>query len=345
MNKLTKLFNNNRFLMVFSFVLAVIIWFVVSFVYSPQTGRTLSQIPIEISFSDESMGYKAYSQTELLANVDVSGKKYVVEQLSADSLVVSASTDGINKSGMYTLELKARKRTVGGDYTVVSVSPSTINVMVDVEKQVEFNVAIDCVGATVTNAKNRSESLLLEPVFADESNRVVTVTGPESEVRRISYITAVAEVNKELSDSETYPAGLVAYDASGMVLFDATNSLSTLQYTTFSYEKTEIIAAVNLRKEVPLKYQSVNVPSKAPNVTLCEVTDGDVEQQKVVTTVSIKGTKNVIGKINEITLDGTLDFNNTAVSQTKLTLPTIAGVSYDAYSNLSGLYFLAEIDW
>lgn len=349
MNKLTKLFNNNRFIMVFSLVLSIIIWFVVSIVYSPQTGRTLSQIPIEISFSDESMGYKAYSKTELMANVDVSGKKYVVEQLSADSVVVSAVTDSVKGSGIYTLELKARKKTVGGDYTVVSVSPSTINVMIDVEKQLEYNVAIDCLGATVPETKNSKESLVLEPTFVDSANKVVTVTGPESEVRRISYVVAIAEVEKELTQSETYAAGLVAYDPTGLALYDANTGVSSLQYTTFSYDKTEVVAAVNLCKEVPLKMQYANAPARMPKVTLYAVTDGDAQNQKAVNTVTVKGAQSVIGSISEITLDGTVDFAkinaaDPASMQVKLTLPAITGVTYEDYANLSGLYFLAVVD-
>ncbi|MBR4868292.1 MAG: hypothetical protein IKU10_03965 [Clostridia bacterium] len=346
MNRLTKLFNNNRFLMVFSFVLAVAIWIVVSFVYSPQTGRTLAQIPIEITFPDESMGFKAYSKTELFANVDVSGKKYVVEQLSGDSLVVSASTEDISESGVYTLALKARKRTAGGDYNVVSVSPSTINVTVDKETQKELTVQIDCVGASVAELPSKNEKLMLAPFFADEANKVVTVTGPESEVQRISYVKAVAEVKKELSESETYSASLVAYDASGLVLYDGMSGLSTLQYTTFSYEKAEIIAGIELCKEVPLRFECVNEPQNAPNITLYEITGQDVDQKRETKTVNLIGSKNVIDKINEIQLEGVVDFStidpkNAESYQFKLTFPAINGVKYDGQS---GMYILAVVE-
>ena len=168
-------------------------------------------------------------------------------------------------------------------------------------------------------------------------------------MRRISYVTAVAEVNKELKGSETYPAGLVAYDASGLVLYDAQSGLSTLQYTTFSYEKTEIIAAVNLRKEVPLRFQTANAPKRVPDITLYEMIGVDAEQQKTTETVSITGEKSVIDKIEEIKLEGTVDFNlidaqSPSTYQFKLTLPSVAGVTYDAYTNVSGMYFLAVVD-
>ncbi len=349
MSKLSKLFNNNRFLMAFSLFLAVVIWFVVSIVYSPQAGRTLSQIPIEIQFPEGSTGYKAYSKTELVANVDVDGKKYVVEQLNTDSVVVSATVENVEKSGVYTLSLKARKKNMGEDYTIVSVSPSTVNVMVDVERQLEFNVAVDCVGATVPEIKTENEALLLEPTFADETNKVITVNGPDSEVRRISYITATANVNKELTQSETYTAGIIAYDGEGAEVFNANTGTSAFQYTTFSYEKADVVANVNLRKIVPLRYNTVNAPASLPSITLREVTGSDTKENNEVKTITIKGAQSVVSQMNEITLDGVVDFStidpaNPASARVKLTLPVVAGVVYDEYSNLPDLHFIADVD-
>ena len=171
MAKLTAILNHNRFVLALSFVLAILIWFVVSIAYSPQTDRNIAQVPIEISFSDSESGYKAYTKTELLATVEVTGKKYVVEQLGVDSLVVSATADAVTGTGNYTLNVQARKRTGGGDYTVVSVTPSTINVMVDVERTAQFDVRIDCVGATVEELSSENENMLLEKMAESVSKK------------------------------------------------------------------------------------------------------------------------------------------------------------------------------
>lgn len=349
MSKLSNLFNNNRFLMVLSFVLAVIIWFVVSIVYSPQADRTLSQIPVEVSFSDAEAGYKAYSKTELVAQVNVSGKKYVVEQLSADSIVVSATVESVSTSGMYTLELQAKKKSSSGDYTIVSISPPAINVMIDVEKETEFEVGIDCAGASVAQLKTENESLLLEPSFVDEKNMVVTAVGPETEVGKIAYITVMAEVNKELSASEQFTAGIMAYDQSGNILYDANHAVSQLNYVTFSYEQAEIIANVNMRKIVPLTYTASGAPNNPPAITLREITGSETDTDNQVSTVSIKGAAEVISGIDKITLDGTVDFSKIDTTQPmsyrfELKLPSIAGVTYDEYANLSDLYFVAMVD-
>ncbi len=349
MSKLSKLFNNNRFNMVLSFVLAIIAWFVVSIAYSPESSRTLSQVPIEINFSDETAGYKAYSKNELFAKVDVNGKKYVVEQLGNDSVVVSASVDTVTSSGLYTLNLQARKKNAGEDYTVVSITPSTITVMIDVERQSQYNVSIDCVGATVAERQDENQSLLLEPAFMDETHGVLTATGPESEVRRISYVNAVADVNKELSASQPYTAGIVVYDQTGTVIYDANNNISSLQYVEFSYETAEIMANVNLRKVVPLTYMVSGAPANAPAISLREITGSETNQDNAVDTIGIKGAVDVISAMDEIVLDGTVDFAkidpaNPMTARFELQLPSIAGVTYDEYANLSDLYFVAMVD-
>lgn len=349
MSKLNQLMNNNRFLLVLSFVLAIIIWFVVSIAYSPQTDRTISQIPVEISFSDTNSGYRAYSQTELFAKVDVNGKKYVVEQLGADSLVVSATVESVSSSGMYTLDLQARKKTSNADYTIVSISPSTVNVMIDVERQAEFKVSIDCVGATVSEVQRENENLLLEPTFVNEANSVLTVTGPESEVAKISYVTAVANVNEELSQSKGFTAGIVAYNNENTVIYDANSGISDLRYVTFSYETADITANVNLRKVVPLNYTTAGAPATLPKITLHEITGSETIADNVVNTIGIKGAIDVISEIKEITLDGTVDFSKIDPAKPmsyrfELSLPAIAGVTYDEYTNVTDLYFVAMVD-
>jgi hypothetical protein len=349
MSKLNSLFNSNRFLLVVSFVLSVVTWFAVSIFYSPQVERTLSQVPVEISFGESDAGYQAYSDTELVAKVEVSGKKYVVEQLANESIVVSATVDSVSSSGMHTLNLQARKKNVGDDYTVVSVTPATINVMIDVHRDAMYDVGIDCVGATVPELKNENQSLLLEPTFVDEAAGKITVSGPESEVRRIAYVHAVASVNKELDETENFTAGIVAYDDENTVIFDANNNISSLNYVDFSYATTEISANVNLRKVVPLTYEVIGAPASKPTITLEEITGSEATTDNQVDTIGIKGAVDVISLIDEVRLDGTVDFTkidptDPNTSRFELKLPSVVGVTYDEYANLTDLYFVATVD-
>ncbi len=338
--------------MVLSLLLAVVIWSTVSIVYSPETGRTISQIPVEINFPDDNIPYKAYSEITLFASVEVSGKKYVVEQLSSDSLVVSASVDSVTSGGLYTLDLEAKKRTSGGDFSIGGISPSTVTVMIDVERTLELDVAIECVGATVTSMEQENQNILLEPSFVKEDQQRLTVSGPDSVVSKIHHAVAVANVNKLLTKSEVFNADLVLYNESGSVLYDAGGNTTGMEFVTMSYTGAEIEAGVHLRKVVPLNYKTNGAPDSPPDVVIREFTGSDTQADNQVSTVSIKGDVETIEGIDEIVLDGTVDYtmiNASGSSEAhnfKLTLPAIAGVVYDEYQTIDTkeLYFLASVD-
>ena len=45
---ISKLFYNNRFAMVFSIIVAVIIWLVVALFFSPEVERVIKNVPVKI---------------------------------------------------------------------------------------------------------------------------------------------------------------------------------------------------------------------------------------------------------------------------------------------------------
>lgn len=350
MKKFSALLKDNRFLIVLSFVLAIIIWLVISIIYSPQTERVISDVPIEISLSATG-GSQAMSAfgNDTTAKVTVSGRKYIVEQLSADSFIVSANTDSVTKAGEYNLQLTAKKTSVLSDFEILSVSPGSVTAYLDIKREVKFDLGIDCVGASVETLNVKNENMLLEPEFMDDMSSVITVVGPESEVKQIASIKAVADVNQTLTESRQYTARIVMYDEANTVLYDSTSNSNILKYTTPSFTSTEIMANVRMRKTVPLKIDVKNGPSILPNMTIYEITGSDLASEQEVSSVGIKGAADVISGINEIVLDGTMDFSTISYDDLssfsfRFTLPTISGVTYDEYTRVSNIYFVLDLN-
>lgn len=348
MSWLNRLLNNNRFLMVVSFLSAVVIWFTVAVVYSPQINKTITGIPIEVSFGGSTDGqYHAYYATAMVANAEVSGKKYIVNQLNAASLKVSANIDSVTSSGMYTLDLIAQE----GDYDVVSISPSTISVLIDVERQKEFTVEVEPIAAQLAQLENANENLLLETSFANEANRTLKITGPETQVNKIAYAKLVAQgvsSNEQLTKSKEYNAGIVLYDSQDNVLHDCSTKTTSLEYISLSYETATVMANVTMRKVVPLQWKYDGAPAN-PSVTLQEITGSQTSEENFVSTISIKGPVEKIQEIDHIQLEGVVDYskivpNDPSSYQFKLELPTIdPDITYDEYANVTDLYFLATV--
>lgn len=101
MNKFSKLLNNNKFLLVLSFVIALGVWLFISITYSPQVDRVISDVPVEVSLTsvDGAVPMSVFGNENTTVKVAVRGKKYMVERLSSDSLTVSANTDQVTKAG------------------------------------------------------------------------------------------------------------------------------------------------------------------------------------------------------------------------------------------------------
>ncbi len=351
MKKISDFFTSNRVLLLISFLCTIIIWISVSVVYSEMTDVVISDITIVFPFteSERTSNLKAYEGADTKVKVTVTGKKYVVNQLDADSLVVTADMGSVTTSGNYNLKLSAAKAKAG-DYKITSVEPSFVNVTLDVEKTATFNVSIDCVGATVKNIAKSSESYILEPEFLNTEHQSITVTGPEKEISQITGAKAYTNVNGELSATTRYDADVMLFGENDTILYDsAVPENQKLKFVTLSYTKAPISANVLLRKTLPINYIAVNLPKSVPSISLYEIIEGNKSQEGKITTIGVKGEPSVVEKLTEIKLDGTVDFSkidlsNPATSKFSLKLPNIAGVTFEEYVAIEDVYFSAEVD-
>lgn len=351
MNKFNKLLANNKFLLALSFVIALIIWLFISITYSPQVDRVISDVPVEISLSsvDGAVPMSVFGNENTTVKVAVRGKKYMVERLDANSLTVSANTESVTKAGEYNLSLSAKKNSSNSDYEIVSVEPSSVSVYLDAKSETTFELAIDCVGASVENLQTENTAMLLEPEFTDESDKVIDLVGPETEIKKIASVRAVANVNKVLTETETYDAGIFMYDKDGNVLYNPYSNDNILKYTKPKANTVSVSANVRMRKTVPLNVDVKNAPQNLPELVIYEVTGSDTSTERQVSQIGIKGAPDVISQIENITLDDPIDFStinydDATTFNFKLTLPKISGVTYYDYTKVSNVYFEVNID-
>lgn len=351
MKKISSFFTSNRVLLLISFLCTIVIWLSVSVAYSEMTDVVISDVDIVFPFSESerTANLKAYGVDDAKVKVMVSGKKYIVNQLDASSITVTADMSDVSVGGEYTLNLSASKAK-SGDYKIESVQPSTIRVTLDVEKIATFDVPIDCVGATVKNISRDNESYILEPEFVNVEHKTLTVTGPEKEVAQITGAKAYTNVNGEIAVTTKYDADVMLFGEDDAVLYDsASPNGQKLKHLTLSYEKAPISANVLLRKTLPIKYNAINLPSSVSSISLYEVIENNVEDLEKITTIGVKGEPSVMEKLTEITLDGTVDFSkidlsNPATSKFRLELPNIAGVTFEEYSAIENIYISAVVD-
>ena len=111
---LQNLMYDNRFVLVFSVVAAVIIWIIVAIQFSPEDDRIVKDVPVKIDISNNvsNLGLQMFGNTEFYVDVKVHGKRYEVAEsvLTKDDLVVTAKTNYVDSTGSQTLKLEVNAK-------------------------------------------------------------------------------------------------------------------------------------------------------------------------------------------------------------------------------------------
>ncbi len=249
--RISDLFYNNRFLLVFSIVVAVVFWLVVVVELGVEVESTVKNVPVQIDYAmvEENLGLKPFGETSFKVDVTVKGKKYIVESGDMlDDLVVKANTSYVNSAGNSTLKLEISSKNSNPAYTIVRYSVDEITVYFDYPGDREFVVVpeFEFDGNPVADGYHIGGYIFPE-------SDTIRVTGPETEVNKISKVVAKAEVNGNLKQNETVDAELVAL-AEGD---------ETVRNISFSRKTGKIRITVPVYKiaDLPLGCSFVNKPS------------------------------------------------------------------------------------
>ena len=320
---LSRFFSHNITLLVLAFLLAFVAWFIISLSEESEETKTITDIPISIELPNTAVedGLKLYGIEDMKASVEVKGNRAILGTLTASDIqVTTTQSSSMISVGSYTLPLTAKQNSVKTNYTIIKekLSPSTVTVYVDKEKEKEF---------TIDNqiTVNLDDSNHYAGVGLSKSK--VVVTGPETHVNQIASVAVIDTITQE-SQTTTVNEDLVYLDENGEKLF--------LPYVTNDVGTVEVTISVLPISEVSLKVDVANAPSSYPDISISP------------STVKIAGPQDVLDGIedNKVTI-GTLDFTELKNEGNKkkfdITLPkgckVISGeTSATAYIDLNSYY-------
>lgn len=247
----TSLFNDKRFTLIVSFVIAFVLWMWVAIEKSPETQRVITGVPVQINLENsvpEQLGLYVFGNSEFTVDVTVKGKKYVTSSLTADDIEVTANTNYVDSSGVKTLQLKVTQKDNDSDYEISSYSANYIEVYFDTYKEVELPI----------EGKIETSLSTIVPdgcIVGDTvlSKNTVLISGPATEVNKIVSINAHISVDKVLEKTTTFDP----------VFKIITNDDSVLEYVKMETEESDITVTVPVLKEVtlPTVVEFRNAPS------------------------------------------------------------------------------------
>lgn len=247
----SSLLNDKRFLLFISCLIAFVLWMWVAIEKSPETQRVITGVPVQINLENsvpEQLGLYVFGNSEFTIDVTVKGKKYVTSSLDADDIEVVANTNYVDSSGVKTLQLKVTPKDSSSDYVISSYSSNYVEVYFDTYKEVELPLE----GQIQTELSSivPEGCIVGDTVF---SKNTVLLSGPTTEINKISNVYANISVDEVLEKTTTF-------DPTFKII---TNDGSLLEYVKIVAEENDITVTVPVLKEVtlPTVVEFRNAPS------------------------------------------------------------------------------------
>lgn len=253
-NWLSKFFDNDLLVKIFSVVVAVIGWFLVALIVSPDAVATINNIPVRVATEKstaQQMGLDVVEGGDQVISITVKGKRYQVGALTADDFDVVAYPTSVSTAGEYELEVVVQKVDTTKEFEILSWNPGKMTVRFDRIASKTFDLS-----AEAPNVKVADGFIKGDPV-ATVSPKQITITGPEQNVNRIDKNRCIVrtDVDDEISGTLTAKGTLEIYDVDGQ-LMDLDANKFTLSAKEFS-----VTIPVLKQKTLPLTFDYLNAPS------------------------------------------------------------------------------------
>lgn len=252
---IVRMFDNRMATIVFSIIIAVIIWFIISITIYPTTPVTVNHIPLVVSLDGtaaEADGYSTINCDVEEVSVKIEGNRSKVGALNKDNLIAYAEIPNITTAGTKNLNI-AVKSVDGTEFTVKSISPQTVNVKFDKIKTVTLDVKPDLTNIeSVKGCIINKDDVVVTPATID-------VTGPEQLVGQMKNASVIIESSTEISSAtKLVSENIVFCDANGSKILLNDEDESDVQYEQIKYT---LDIPVQYTKEMDITYQLRGVPS------------------------------------------------------------------------------------
>lgn len=262
--RISDLFYDNSFLFVFSVVVAVAFWLFATVELGVETEEKITKtVNLTSAFEqiEDNLNLHAFGvEDEFEVEITVSGKKYIVNSDEVlNDIEVVVDTSSVISAGNGTLNFKVTSKDDNLVYDIIDISPDKMNIYFDyygekdlvIEPEIEFN------------GIPAEEGYIIGKYFLPDESSRVKVSGPASEVNKISKVVARAKVNGDLRENKNVDAELIALTENGEIVqnnIDFGKQSETVKVTIPVYKKATLPLSCKFVNS-PLNYV-VDVPFK-----------------------------------------------------------------------------------
>ena len=305
----------NVTVVVLSLLLAFGLWLYVVSTESPTGQRVFESVPVKISGTDTlsgTYGFSVLTGYDSTARITLRGKQSALNALDAEDLAAKVELADITAAGSYEKKIQV---TPPAGLEVVSTSPSTLVIDVDVEKTVSVPVL------DPEETYTLAEGVQFKRTYSAES---ISVRGPQTVVDKIHGIKCSVELGDFVENViKTVPIRFV--DEAGNEITDRylVPSQNTLTITYTLYKEKTVPLVLDVSTILPAERVSQSVSPSQITV------QGPPEQIEALTEVVAKKVSTA-----EMTSEYSRFFGTVALPE-GLSSPS-GTIQYTAETSLSG---------
>ncbi len=297
-----RLIYNDKYLIIISLVLAVIIWGATSLNIGTDESKTIRvSVPIELGDEvSEQLGMQYYSLKDTVdLNVTVTGAKYVIGQVEPEDLSVKFDTSSVNRTGEQTIPILVSNISKNLDFDITGTYPQSIEGYFDVSESKTFDLNLRY------DEDNVADGYVFGfPVLSEDK---VIISGPKSYVDKIESVDINVNFGNTQQLKEPYNANC-NLEIVGSGVETSYLTITSRSDTTTPIRSVSVTLPVLKVADLPVAVNLEDKPQDLPNGIVRIVYSEDSIKAGVLDSADINTA--VIGNINfnEI-LVGTKTFN------------------------------------
>ena len=224
--KFLRSITNNLSIAIYSFIIAIIAWFVISITIYPSTPKTINNINLSLDISQTSAdenGLEVISCDVDKINVQIEGDRSQIGNLTKDDIVAKLDVDNVLVPGTKKLSIKIENKS-GVDFKVNKVTPDSASVVFDKIETREFELVAEYPNITFEEGKTR-DAVSCEP-------KTIKIKGPSAQLDQIATCAAVTNKTDKLNSSYSFACDEIKlYNGSGAIIDNSSLDIEATNIT------------------------------------------------------------------------------------------------------------------
>lgn len=247
--KIRKHFNKDIAIRIYSLIIAIILWIVVSATLYPTYPKTINNVVFNTDMINKpnSYGYSIISLESQNVSVRIIGQRTSIGNLKNSDIKATVDISDINAAGKYTLPVE-----ISSDqavFTVDQIIPSKVTVNIDKIITKTFIIETETPNIKAAEGYQKSDAVC--------NPQNVSIRGPQQQVEEITRCVVRNDDTMELNESTEIVAG------NELILYNNTTVLSKKDLTP-DESNFSLNIPIYIKKILPLTPTFTNIPQDFP---------------------------------------------------------------------------------